>query len=87
MLSKHISKEQEEIKEKKEKARQSREHRAELKRIAMVGYVIPSEEDKETEKALKKIATKGGKQWILEITSSNCFIQCYIKKQEFNSFY
>ena len=53
----------------------------------MVGYVIPSEEDKETEKVLRKIATKGGKQWILEITSSNCFIQCYIKKQEVNSFY
>ena len=49
------------VRETIEKARQSREHRAELKRIAMVGYVIPSEEDKETEKALKKIATKGGK--------------------------
>ena len=31
-----------------------------LKQIAKVGYVLPSEENKETEKALRRIATKGG---------------------------
>ena len=56
----HVSKEQEEIREKRENARIAREHKVELKRIAMVGYVVPTEDDKEAEKALRKIATKGG---------------------------
>ena len=60
MLVNQTSKEQEELKERREKARAAREHRAELKRIAMVSYVVPSEDDKEAETALRKIATKGG---------------------------
>lgn len=32
-----------------------------LKEIAKVGYVLPSDENKETEKALRRIATKGGR--------------------------
>ena len=31
-----------------------------LKQIAKVGYVLPGEENKDTEKALRRIATKGG---------------------------
>lgn len=76
MLVNQVSKDQEELKEKKEKARLAREHKAELKRIAMVGYVLPSEEDKEAEKALKKIATKGGLFFFPTITYSNCPLQC-----------
>ena len=38
-----------------------------LKQIAKVGYVLPSEENKETEKALRRIATKGG--WSREMNA------------------
>ena len=81
----HVSKEQEEIREKREKARIAREHKVELKRIAMVGYVVPTEDDKEAEKALRKIATKGGTFGftILRCNAcSYCLVQCNQSKQE-----
>lgn len=53
------------MEERKEALRLAREHKMQLKQIAKVGYVLPSEENKETEKALRRIATKGGwsREW------------------------
>ncbi len=48
------------MEERREALRLAREHKMQLKQIAKVGYVLPSEENKETEKALRRIATKGG---------------------------
>lgn len=52
----------EEKKEKAEKLREARLQKLEKKRIAELGHVIPSANDEESEKALRRIATKGGRR-------------------------
>lgn len=52
-----------EKKERREKLREIRAQRLEKKRIAELGHVMPSPDEKDVEKALRKVATKGGKLW------------------------
>lgn len=53
-----------EKKERREKLREIRAQRLEKKRIAELGHVMPSPDEKDVEKALRKVATKGGKLWM-----------------------
>lgn len=46
-----------------------------LKQIAKVGYVLPGEESKETEKALRRIATKGGSVLFVGVRCSDRVVQ------------
>lgn len=50
-----------EKKQQKEKLREAKAQRLEKKRIAEIGHVLPSEDDKEAETALRKVATRGGR--------------------------
>ena len=56
----------EEKKEKAEKLREARLQKMEKKRIAELGHVLPSATDEESEKALRRIATKGGRRSFCE---------------------
>lgn len=67
MLAKRKLNYVEEKKERREKLREARAQRIEKKRIAELGHVLPSEDDKEAEKALRKIATKGGGCLVVEL--------------------
>lgn len=60
MLAKRKLNYSEEKKEKAEKLREARLQKLEKKRIAELGHVVPSANDEESEKALRRIATKGG---------------------------
>lgn len=46
-----------------------------LKQIAKVGYVLPVEENKDTEKALRRIATKGGSVLFVGMRGSDRVVQ------------
>lgn len=58
-----------------------------LKQIAKVGYVLPGEENKETEKALRRIATKGGTVLFIGVRYSDRVIQCSVAQQASESDY
>ena len=62
MLAKRKLNYSEEKKEKAEKLREARLQKLEKKRIAELGHVSPSANDEESEKALRRIATKGGRR-------------------------
>ena len=62
MLAKRKLNYSEEKKEKAEKLREARLQKMEKKRIAELGHVLPSAKDEESEKALRRIATKGGRR-------------------------
>ena len=50
-----------EKKERREKLRELHAQRLEKKRIAELGYILPSSDEKDVERALRKVATKGGR--------------------------
>ena len=66
MLAKRKLNYSEEKMEKAEKLREARLQKMEKKRIAELGHVLPSATDEESEKALRRIATKGGRRSFCE---------------------
>ena len=61
MLSKRKLNYVDEKKQQRDKLREAKAQRIEKKRIAEVGHVLPSEDDKDAETALRKVATRGGR--------------------------